>query len=90
MATPAQIEVQVNLERGQIRKGLEQFRNETKKLEDKSYSSATVYGKCSIVTLLPFVFERIEQTAHRIKELSRILEQFIACGGIFLVMKGFW
>ena len=68
MPYPAEIAEQVELEREQIRQGLQQFRSNTKKLEDKSYASATVYGKCSIETLLPLVVERIEQTAHRIKE----------------------
>ena len=68
MATPAQIEEQVQLEREQIQQGLQQFRSNTKKLEDKSYASASVYGISSIDTLLPLVVERIEQTAYRIKE----------------------
>ena len=67
MPTPAQIAEQVELERDQIRQGLEQLRNNTRKLEEKSYASATVYGISSIDTLLPLVVERIEHTAHRIK-----------------------
>ena len=67
MPTPAQIQEQVELERDQIRQGLEQLRNNTKKLEEKSYASATVYGISSIDTLLPLVVKRIEHTAHRIK-----------------------
>ena len=39
MPTPAQIQEQVELERDQIRQGLEQLRNNTKKLEEKSYAS---------------------------------------------------
>jgi len=68
MPTPAQIAEQVELERDQIRQGLEQLRNNTKNLEEKSYASATLYGISSIDTLLPLVVERIEHTAHRIKE----------------------
>tara|TARA_Y100001968_G_scaffold327251_1_gene371905 strand:+ start:4571 stop:6610 length:2040 start_codon:yes stop_codon:yes gene_type:complete len=67
LPTTAQIEEQVELERDQIRQGLEQLRNNTKNLEEKSYASATVYGISSIDTLLPLVVERIEHTAHRIK-----------------------
>ena len=60
MATPAQIEEQVQLEREQIRQGLEQFRSNTKKLDDKSYASASVYGSTSIDTLLPLIVERLQ------------------------------
>jgi DNA-directed RNA polymerase len=67
MPNPAQIAEQVELERDQIRQGLEQLRSNTKKLEEKSYASATVYGISSIDSLLPLVVERIEHTAHRIK-----------------------
>ena len=67
MPTPAQIAEQVELERDQIRQGLEQLRNNKRKLEEKSYASATVYGISSIDTLLPLVVERVEHTAHRIK-----------------------
>ena len=67
MATPAQIDEQIELERDQIRQGLQQLRSNTRKLEEKSYASATVYGISSIDTLLPLVVSRIEETAHRIK-----------------------
>nr|BDD47631.1 hypothetical protein 1 [Moraxellaceae bacterium] len=68
MPTPAQIEEQVQLERDQIRQGLKRLRDNTRKLEDKSYASATVYGVASIDTLLPLVVERIEETNKRIRE----------------------
>jgi len=55
MPTPAQIEEQVELEREQIRQGLKQLRDNTRKLEDKSYASASVYGVASIETLIPVV-----------------------------------
>ena len=67
MATPAQIDEQIELERDQIRQGLQQLRSNTRKLEEKSYASATLYGISSIDTLLPLVVSRIEETAHRIK-----------------------
>jgi DNA-directed RNA polymerase len=68
MPTPAQIEEQVELEREQIRQGLKQLRDNTRKLEDKSYASASVYGVASIETLIPLVVKRIEATTSRIYE----------------------
>ncbi len=68
MATPQQIDEQVQFERNAIREGLERLRKNTKDLESKSYASATVYGCSSISTLLPLVTERIESTNKRIRE----------------------
>ena len=68
MATPAQIEEQVQLERDQIRLGIQKLRENTQKLEARSYASATVYGVSTIEALLPKVVERIEETNNRIHE----------------------
>jgi len=68
MATPQQIDEQVRLERDQIRQGLKRLRDNTRRLEESNYSSASVYGIASIDTLLPQVVERIEDTNNRIKE----------------------
>ena len=68
MATPAQIAEQVQLERDQIAQGLKRLKENTRKLEEKEYSSASVYGVVSIDTLLPLVVEKIESTANRIHE----------------------
>lgn len=68
MATPAQIEQQVELEREQIRQGLKRLRENTKKLEEQSYASATVYGVATIDALLPKLVARIEETTNRIHE----------------------
>ena len=68
MATPAEIEQQVKLERQQIAQGLTQLQDNTSKLEDKDYASATVYGVASIEQLIPLVVERIDHTNHRIHE----------------------
>jgi DNA-directed RNA polymerase len=65
MPTPAQIHEQVELEREQIRQGLKQLRDNTKKLEEKDYASASVYGVASIQTLIPLVVKRITDTAER-------------------------
>ena len=64
MATPQQIDEQVQLERDQIRQGLKRLRDNTKRLEESNYSSASVYGIASIDTLLPLVVKRIEDTTH--------------------------
>ena len=68
MATKAEIHEQVELEREQIRQGLKQLRDNQKKLEDKEYASACVYGVASIEQLLPLVVGRIQATTNRIKE----------------------
>ena len=64
MATPKQIDQQIKLERDQIAQGLKRLKVNTRKLEDKSYASATIYGVTSIDTLLPIVVERIKTTTH--------------------------
>jgi len=66
LATPAQIEEQVQLERDQIRQGLKRLRDNTNTLEERSYASATVYGIASIDLLLPVLVKRIEATNDRI------------------------
>ena len=68
MATPAQIDEQIRLEREQIRQGLKLLHKNTKQLEDKSYASASVYGIVSIEQLIPLVVARIEDTANRVNE----------------------
>ena len=66
MPTPAQIDEQVSLERDQIRQGLKRLRENTRKLEDKDYASASIYGVASIDSLLPILVQRIEDTNLRI------------------------
>jgi len=68
MHTQAQIHEQIQFEREQIRQGLNQSRENTSKLEEKEYASATVYGVASIQTLIPLVVERIKDTNNRIHE----------------------
>ena len=55
MATPAEIDEQIQLERDAISQGLNKLHKNTRDLEAKSYASATVYGAASIDTLLPLV-----------------------------------
>jgi len=66
MATPAEIDEQVQLERDQIAQGLKRLHKNTKDLEEKSYASASVYGIASIDILLPLVVKRIEETNNRL------------------------
>ena len=64
MATPHQIEKQVQLERDQISLGIKRLHKTTKDLEDKSYASATIYGISSIDVLLPLVMKKIDDTTY--------------------------
>jgi len=66
MLTHAQIEEQIQLERDQIRQGLKRLRDNTIKLENQSYASASIYGIASIDTLLPLLVKRITDTTERI------------------------
>ncbi len=66
--TPSQIDEQVKLERDAISLGLKKLRDQTIKLENQAYASATIYGITSIDELLPKLVERIEETNHKIHE----------------------
>jgi DNA-directed RNA polymerase len=68
LATPAEIDAQVKLERDQINQGLKRLHEQRKQLEQKSYASATIYGVASIDALLPKLVERIQETNHRITQ----------------------
>ena len=68
MPTPEQIDEQVKLEREAISCGLKRLQDQTIKLEDQSYASATIYGISSIDTLLPLLIERIEKTNLKIRK----------------------
>ena len=61
-----QYDEQYELEREQISQGLKRLKDNTLKLEDKSYASATIYGISSIDALLPLVVKRLEKTKARI------------------------
>ena len=84
MATPAEIEAQVTLEREQIAQGLKRLRKNTRDLEEKSYASASIYGIASIDQLLPVVVRRIEETSSaRLKVNDRVghfatVKQYVA------------
>ena len=68
MATPDQIQEQVQFERDAISQGIKKLRDNTEKLEKKEYASASVYGVASIDVLIPLLVERIKCTNNRIHE----------------------
>ena len=68
MPTPDQIQEQVELEREAIAQGISKLKENTRRLEEKSYASASVYGVSSIETLIPLLVERIKETHLRIKK----------------------
>lgn len=63
MATPAQIEQQVQLERRAISQGTQKLWTNTTELEQKSYASASIYGVACIRALLPVLVQYIDETA---------------------------
>lgn len=68
MATPAEIDEQLLLEREQIKEGIQRLKANTRKLEERSYASAAIYGVVSIDALVPILVSRIEETNDRIYE----------------------
>ena len=83
MPTPAQIDEQINHERDAIAQGLKRLRENTKRLEEKEYASASVYGITTIDTLLPLVVDRIKETNLRIHkghtgQSFREIKQYLA------------
>lgn len=68
MPTPYEIDQQVTLEREQISLGIKRLHTQTRKLEEKAYSSATIYGVASIEELLPIVRESIDETRKNLSQ----------------------
>ncbi len=64
--TPQQIDEQVELERTAIKQGLKRLQDQTLKLENQNYGSATIYGISSIQSLLPRLVSKIEETTRRL------------------------
>ena len=60
MLTEKQIEDQQEFERKQISGGLHKLRSNTKKLEEKTYASATVYGSACVNSILPDLIAYID------------------------------
>ena len=70
MPTKADLEKQERFERRQIKGGLERIQHNTKKLLEKDYASATVFGSASIETLLPYLIEFIDEKKKARKKVS--------------------
>ena len=76
MPTPAEIEEQVQLERDQIRQGLKRLRDNTRRLEEKNYASASVYGIASIDSLLPLVDSLLQPDESLLQPDDSLLQPF--------------
>ena len=66
--TPSQLDEQIQLERTQISQGLKRLRDQTFKLEQQNYASASLYGIASVETLLPLVVDQIMSTNQKIHQ----------------------
>ena len=66
--TPNQLDEQIQLERTQISQGLKRLRDQTFKLEQQNYASASLYGIASVETLLPLVVDQIMSTNQKIHQ----------------------
>jgi len=83
MATPQQIDEQVQLERDQIAQGLKRLRDNTRRLEESNYSSASVYGIASIDSLMGDLVEYIQDTTYDRLERGtghnfRIIKEYVS------------
>ena len=70
MPTPIEVERQIAFERKQVRGGVEKLRKDTKKLEDKTYASATVYGSVAIHSILLELISYIDKKKEKYKLLN--------------------
>ena len=61
---------QQEFERRQIQGGLDKLRSDTKKLIDKDYASATVFGSSSIDSLLPYFIKEINEKKEKRKQIA--------------------
>ena len=61
MPTIDLIDQQITLERQAISQGLTKLKTNMRKLEERSYASATIYGVVSVDTMLPLVIKEIEK-----------------------------
>jgi len=68
ISTPTieEVEEQVKLEKEGLKQGVKRLNDQTLKLEDQSYASASIYGISSIHSLLPKLIKRIDDTNLRI------------------------
>ena len=78
------IEEQFEFERSAIREGLKQLRDNTIKVEEKDYASASIYGVATINSMLPNVSNRIEERFNYIKKGKN----GVACKEIYKYLSG--
>ena len=67
MLTDKQIEDQREFERRQIQGGKARLHSNTKKLEEKTYASATVYGSSCVSSILPDLIAFIDSKKEKYK-----------------------
>ena len=70
MLTEQQIEDQKEFERKQISGGIDRLHSNTKKLEEKTYASATVYGSACMSSILPDLISFIESKKAKYKTIA--------------------
>ena len=70
MLTEKQIDDQQEFERKQISGGLHKLMSNTKKLEEKCYASATVYGSACISSILPDLIAFIDSKKEKYKTIG--------------------
>ena len=66
--TQDQLDEQIQLERTQISQGLKRLRDQTLKLEQQNYASASIYGVASLESLLPLLVDKIMLTNKKIHQ----------------------
>ena len=68
MATPSEIQRQVDLEREALSCGKQKLHASLQRLQEKSYASASVYGTASISAALPDVIKDIEANLSKMRK----------------------
>ena len=51
MATPSQIDEELQMERSAVNQGIQKLRDNDKELKEREYASATIYGRACIASL---------------------------------------
>ena len=67
MATPFEIQKQIELEQEALSCGKQKLHASLQRLQEKSYASASVYGTASISAALPSVIKDIEDNMSKIR-----------------------